>query len=474
MIRQLIGSSNVYRVYKHLDFTEYKEYEMVKCTNKEVFAVALNSIGTGKGEVIISVIENLLCDAVNGITDPETKNNTLETTIKEYLEAVREAAYKNPEVKFALVQPTLRPLHNWFTEGHEAFCKKITEGIRIMDIASVGKIESPIKMSQVFEQDGVHLTRSSGKVFVNAILYNAESFFKTEVVDLDEEMEGPQNVDKTAKKGTSKQATNTELKIEIENLKDDIARRRIDDSLVTARIREELDFLSNTRKEDRIIVTGLTSQIPMPVGFEEKKKWLRDLVGNILNQVETGSSDHMLNLIQGWKGSANIPLAEVRMDSVELAVKIRKQFAAKKKSGHDFGRVYLANSVTLGTRVRIEIMRVMAKCCANDNEIMHVSAFSSRPMLHVRPKKTGGRSMAFTFGDAITRYGIQMRQGELGEAYRRAGVAFKGQMQQNFVVLHDSRPPNVTPWIRKNAGDGAKRKLVGEGSGTGTPEKRKK
>jgi hypothetical protein len=256
-----------------------------------------------------------------------------------------------------------------------------------MDIASVGKIESPIKMSQVFEQDGVHLTRSSGRVFVNAILYNAESFFKTEVVDLDEEMERPQNADKTAKQGTSKQATNTELKIEIENVKDDIARRRIDDSLVTSRIREELDFLSNMRKEDRIIVTGLTSQIPMPVGFEEKKKWLRELVGNTLNQVEAGSSDHMLNLIQGWKGSANIPLAEVRMDSVELAVKIRKQFAAKKKSGTDFGRVYLANSVTLGTRVRIEIMKVMAKCCANDNEIMHVSAFSSRPMLYVRPKK---------------------------------------------------------------------------------------
>jgi hypothetical protein len=127
-----------------------------------------------------------------------------------------------------------------------------------------------------------------------------------------------------------KQATNTELKMEIENLKDDIARRRIYDSLVTACVREELDFLSNMRKEDWIIVTGLTSQIPMPVGAEDKKKWLRELGRDILNQMEAGSLDHMLNLIQGLKGSNNVPLAEVRMNSGELAFKIRKQFAAKK------------------------------------------------------------------------------------------------------------------------------------------------
>ena len=136
--------------------------------------------------------------------------------------------------------------------------------------------------------------------------------------------------------------------------------------------------------------------------------------------------------------------------------------------------MYLANSVTLGTRVRIEIMKTMAKCFASDKEVMYLSAFTSRPMLHVRPKENGSRTMAFTFGDALVRYGMQLRQGDLGEAYRRAGVAFRGQMQQNFVVLHDSHPPCVTPWVRKPIGESAKRKLIGGSGGTGTPEKRKK
>lgn len=207
-------------------------------------------------------------------------------------------------------------------------------------------------------------------------------------------------------------------------------------------------------------------------------------MGGVLNQVEVGSSDHILNVTQGWNGKNNIPLAEVRMDSGDLALKLRKQFAAKKKAGQDFGSTYLVNSVTLGTRVRIEILKAMAKCFASEQEIMYVSAFSSRPLLHVRPKETGSRTRAFTFADALSRYGRQLRQGDLGEAYRRAGAAFRGQLQQNFVVLHDSCPPGVAPWVRGPAGTGAqgteaeakskhKRKLVGEGA-AGTPEKRKK
>ena len=103
---------------------------------------------------------------------------------------------------------------------------------------------------------------------------------------------------------------------------------------------------------------------------EEKKKWLRDIVGGVLNQIETGASEHILNVVQGWNGRNSIPLAEVRMDTEVLATSLRKQFAVKKRGGHDLGKVYMANSTTLGTRVRVEILKAMAKCCANEKEVM--------------------------------------------------------------------------------------------------------
>ena len=52
---------------------------------------------------------------------------------------------------------------------------------------------------------------------------------------------------------------------------------------------------------------------------------------------------------------------------------------------------------------------------------------------------TGGGAL-FTFADAISRYRANLLEADLGEAYKRAGNAFKGQLQQTFVVLHDGPP----------------------------------
>jgi hypothetical protein len=73
----------------------------------------------------------------------------------------------------------------------------------------------------------------------------------------------------------------------------------VDDCLVKACIQEKADHLSSMKKEDRIIVTDLTNQILMPSGGEERKKWLKDLVGGILNQVVMGSSEQILNMMGG-------------------------------------------------------------------------------------------------------------------------------------------------------------------------------
>ncbi len=39
--------------------------------------------------------------------------------------------------------------------------------------------------------------------------------------------------------------------------------------------------------------------------------------------------------------------------------------------------------------------------------------------------------MVYTFSDAVTRYGANLAEEDLREAYRRAGVVFKEQLQQN-------------------------------------------
>jgi hypothetical protein len=93
--------------------------------------------------------------------------------------------------------------------------------------------------------------------------------------------------------------------------------------------------------------------------------------------------------------------------------------------------------VTLGTRVRVDILKAMAVQYSSDKEVMSVSAFVSRPVLHVRSKEGGLKLGTYNFSDALNRYGANLMGKHLNEAYRRAGSAFKGQMQQNFVVLSE-------------------------------------
>jgi hypothetical protein len=57
------------------------------------------------------------------------------------------------------------------------------------------------------------------------------------------------------------------------------------------------------------------------------------------------------------------------MKSKEVALTVRHQFAAKRRVGGSFRKTLLGNSVTLATRVRIEIRKAMAKQYVNECEI---------------------------------------------------------------------------------------------------------
>jgi hypothetical protein len=77
---------------------------------------------------------------------------------------------------------------------------------------------------------------------------------------------------------------------ELEKLTENIRRRRVQDR----RVREIIDFNANIKKEDRIIMTGLTCKTSMPHNVEEKRNWLRQIVGKVLNQIEQNAIDHVV------------------------------------------------------------------------------------------------------------------------------------------------------------------------------------
>ena len=211
-----------------------------------------------------------------------------------------------------------------------------------------------------------------------------------------------------------------------------------------ARTREELDTAANKAKEDRIVITGLTSTTPPPVDKEQKKVWLRNLVLDVIKKVKPDFGGVLGFINQGKSNGRDMPMVEVRLNSVEVAVEVRKAFAEKRKEGDgkSLGRLYMSNSVTLSTRVRVDIMKAISKKVTNSKDSAYVAAYSSRPILHVRSQGKSGEvtNRAYTFIDSIIKFGKVLLRSDLDDAYRQAGTAFRGQLEQHFVVLRELGP----------------------------------
>ncbi len=189
-----------------------------------------------------------------------------------------------------------------------------------------------------------------------------------------------------------------------------------------------------------MVITGITSKSVPPSDPEQRKVWVKKIASDIFESLIPGFDGQIHFVNQAKIRGTHIPLIEVKLDSIENAGKLRKAFAEKKKSNVDLGRIFVANSVGLSTRVRVDILKAIAKKISGQSISAHVVAFISRPVMHVK-SNTGATNVmvpkTFTFVDAVAQYGHAMLQFELADAYRRAGTSFKGQMEQMFVILRE-------------------------------------
>jgi hypothetical protein len=429
MSRLLIGSSNVYRSYRATTFNKYPEYNMIRCTNIESYVAHLDAVDSDQVEVLVSVLENFIAKA--GESHPkDARNRAIFEMFKMYMEATVDIARKNPTTKFFLVDPILRPKLDWYDATLDIVRKEIRDILQIFNVSNVSTADVMSRASQQFDDDLVHLTAASGKIFVEGILEAAEKNFRAEFIELGEE--------------TPDSSSDASLVDRIRKLEHDTKARKFNDNLLFARTREELDTAANKSEEDRIVITGLSSTTPPPVDKELKKTWLRNLVMEVIKKVKPDFSGVLGFINQGKSNGRDMPMVEVRLNSFEAAVEVRKAFAEKRKEGDGkaLGRLYMPNSVTLSTRVRVDIMKAISKKITTTKESAYVAAYSSRPILHVRSQVRAGEvtNRAYTFIDSIIKFGKVLLRCDLDEAYRCAGTAFRGQLEQHFVVLRESGP----------------------------------
>ena len=461
-----IGSSNVSRFVEILDQEVQNSVLVKKCCRFTVLNATLDALREADCAVIISVIENFLCDAVGGITEKEEMEKAVGKTLEDFVRVVKEAAERLPKTRFAIVEPMERPAVEWYTKGLKEITteySKMLNKLELVNIMVVKRVDLP---AQLFDEEKIHLTPAAGKGFVGSTIFYAEKFFSADLVELDDvamEVTPEDRNPNIIPVGENIEEMKKTLEQRLEEVERNMVARQHNDSMVFARIREELDFLANVKKEDRVVVTGLTSTVAMPTGLDEGKRWVDEIVKTALNIIVQGSSDMIQFINSGRSFRGEVPVCEVKMKEKGWAEKIRKEFGRLRKEGKTVkGGVFIANSVTLATRVRLEVLRAIAKECSNGEFDMHVMGFTSRPVLQVK-RKDGGGQFVLTFVDAIVRYRGRVGDSDLRLAYERAGMSFKGQMQQNFVVLNE-RGVREGGWAARGRGGAGQPQGQGRGS----------
>ena len=232
------------------------------------------------------------------------------------------------------------------------------------------------------------------------------------------------------------------------SLKAEVDARRLQDNLIFARLKEDQDYSLNKNREDRFTVSGLNVSQPPPSDALERKAFFKDILTSLVLEAcpDLDPQPKVLDVFVNMRYGRGAPFIEARLDSAasSSAFRVAASQLAKVENSK-FAGLFVANSVTLTTRVRIEILRALAKLMTTETEEAFVQSFSSRLMLHYQSREhvkrpLPGTNRSYSFVEAVGRWGDKLTTVALLPAYRRARPAFIGCLEQYFVVLRESEP----------------------------------
>jgi len=232
------------------------------------------------------------------------------------------------------------------------------------------------------------------------------------------------------------------------NLRSEVATRRSQDNLIFARLKEDQDYALNKNREDRFTVSGLKLSQAPPQDALERKEFFKDLLTTLVLEAcpDLDPPPRVLDVFVNMRYGRGAPFIEGRLDSAtsSSAFRIAAAGLAKVETSR-FASLFVANSVTLTTRVRIEILKALSKLLTTSSEEAYVQSFTSRPMLHYQSRDhvlhpLPGTNRSYSFVEAVGRWGDRLTTVMLLPAYKRARPAFIGCLEQYFVVLKENEP----------------------------------
>jgi len=354
-------------------------------------------------------------------------------------------------------------------------------------------------------KDGVHLNDISAKKFIDHVTEASLAYFedsrgpgRQDAMDLtesnrsDSEMDVESVLDRTLTQSfkTSRKRPAVEPIVrrqEFELMKKDVDRKFANVLFTSARQSEDIDFVMNQANLHKVIVHGLVVEgIHDKEERKERVSLLKDAAKELLEAIKTESNKgprssaartldtpepvfikHLNERTRGPKEERpRKQMVELVFAKADNAVQLRdayaalnKQWKAEKEIPEKFKGIFLTPSQTQRTRVRIEVLKAVAKVINTSRRKEEGSAWVvahlSRPVLKVTFGKES-TPRTFMYADAIKwsagKYPVAEQ--DLLEAYRVAGSSFGEAIENQFIVLkagtrignyRDARESNKRP-----------------------------
>ena len=436
----LIGDSNVKRNMNPTNCSDrplMTSAQVLICAKSELLLQSLRSVRRESNVCLLSCVTNFITSSED---ISSTVTHRVQPVFEEFFAKIIEDCDSNPQRRYLVCPPMYRRSPLWYRDGIAQILALFSKQSRANLRPNLGVL--PSFPTPAFESDGIHLNPYSGLEFVVHLFNSAQEQLRLLESDQAE-------VQVVAAESTRL------LEDRMVALEQDHQRLSSTVDLHMAVKAEFDDFRANERTEDCFIVSG----VPRISGRLTGKEWQDRAQRDVQSVIKT-LIGHTLPIIVVHNATGPSPTSEVtysvQMKEVADAKSIRSKFGSLFQRGQDarpeaLSAISIQNLVTRETRIRISIMKILAKRYqdANPEGKAQVIGYVPRPILKLTPPPTAKdrRVRSFNFIEAIQKLPTNFTKEEVGALTRRAASRFPGQLRSLFVVLSDDqagvggRPP---------------------------------
>ena len=423
-----------------------KDAQVLSCGNFSIFPATLEKVRPKSTVVIVACVSNFLSDAQG----PPTVSLRVDPVLQDFRAALHEVCSAHPDRYYLVSPPMYRTTPIWYREGLPEILNLFSQVLnpdKPPNLHLLSTFATP-----EFEADGVHLTPYSGLEFI-LHLFDGSSELLSRLATPAEEL---------VVKGSESTRV---LEDRVMVLEQDHRRlnRVFEDK--TAHDAEMADFHSNERSEDFFVISGLPRISDDLVGKAWQDEAVREVSGVIVKLM-----GRAMPIVYIKNSTPRYPKAEVtysvQMTSVSDSRAIRKKFGSffltgTNKCPKDLKSISISNFVTPETRIRISILKLLARKYrdANKGAKVKVIGYQPRPVIKITPPASASdrRILNYNYVEAVKKLPCSFSSAEIDPIIGRINPNLLGKIRSIFIVISDDQFKKKVSRARgpRNAATGA-------------------